>query len=71
MDKCIYCGSANLQQQVDVAQRNEIGAIGLSYKVNFLFYGVESFYADLCKDCGTVSRLYVKNSDRNWSIEKE
>jgi hypothetical protein len=66
MEKCIYCNSANLQRNVLVKQRVEVGAIGLEYKANKILHGVEPFYADLCLDCGSISRLYVKNTARNW-----
>jgi hypothetical protein len=29
--------------------------------------GTEKLYADLCKGCGTVSRFYVRETDRNWN----
>jgi hypothetical protein len=65
MEKCIYCGSANLHQNIKIGLSAETGLIGLEFKAAILTR-VEPFYADLCKDCGSVSRLHVENVDRNW-----
>jgi hypothetical protein len=70
MDKCIYCNSTNLQTNITIGQSAETGGIGLQYHTKFLIIGVEPFYADLCKDCGSISRLYIKNSGKNWCTKK-
>jgi hypothetical protein len=31
-----------------------------------VFRNTEALLADLCKRCGTVVRLHVKNPDRKW-----
>jgi hypothetical protein len=65
MEKCIYCGSTNSHRNISIGLSAETGSVGLQFKVK-IFIGVEPFYADLCKDCGSVSRLYVKNVEKNW-----
>jgi hypothetical protein len=65
MDKCIYCNSTNLDTNIIVGQTAQPERIGLKYQTKFLVTGVEPFYADLCKDCGSI-RLHLKNSDKNW-----
>jgi predicted nucleic-acid-binding Zn-ribbon protein len=62
MEKCIYCGSTNIEKGLSVGSGNF--KTGLKY-VKLLMPQVEWFYADLCKDCGSV-RIYVKETDRNW-----
>jgi uncharacterized membrane protein (UPF0127 family) len=66
MSKCIYCNSTNIQADVVVGQTAEPRALGLKYRTNFLIFGVEPFYAELCKDCGSIVRFYLKKTDRNW-----
>jgi hypothetical protein len=70
MDKCIYCNSQNIKTDIVVDQTADAGRIGLAYRTKFILGGVEEFYADLCLDCGSITRLYVKNSDRNWYVKK-
>ena len=62
MEKCIYCGSSNIENEISVGAGNFKS--GLKY-VNFLTPQIEWFYADLCKDCGSV-RIYVKETNRKW-----
>ncbi|MDD4088217.1 MAG: hypothetical protein PHS04_08660 [Tissierellia bacterium] len=62
MDKCIYCGSNRIEKELTVGTGNY--KTGLKY-LNFVAPQVEWFYADLCKDCGSI-RIYVKETDRNW-----
>jgi hypothetical protein len=71
MDKCIYCNSQNIKTNIEVGQTAEAGAIGLVYRTKFVISGVEAFYADLCLDCGSIARLYVKNRDRNWCVKNK
>jgi hypothetical protein len=61
--RCIYCGSSNIQKDVAVGTLKH--KAGLKFG-NPLFPEIEDFYADLCKDCGSI-RIYVKETDRNWS----
>lgn len=63
MDKCIYCGSDNIEKELSVGFGNSRS--GLKYLKLFVPQ-VEWFYADLCKDCGSV-RIYVKETNRQWS----
>ena len=70
MGKCIHCGGTNLTENIQVALTAEMGNIGLEYVTKFLVHGVEPFYADLCNDCGSITRLHVKNRDRRWRLGK-
>lgn len=64
--RCPYCGGSNITQGVRVGQTAEVGDIGLSYKTKFLVIGTEQLHADICNDCGTVSRFFVRNTARQW-----
>ncbi|MEN6617204.1 MAG: hypothetical protein ABFD12_11650 [Syntrophorhabdus sp.] len=63
---CFYCGGNTISSNIPVAPNAEASSVGLSYKTKFLIVGTESLYADICEDCGTVVRLYVKKTGRNW-----
>jgi len=63
MNKCTYCGGANLTADIETGLTAETGAIGLRRRAKFLLIGVEPFYAELCQDCGGISRPYVKNTE--------
>jgi len=62
MNKCIYCSSNNIEKGISVGSGNS--RTGLKY-VDFLVPKVEWFYADLCKDCGSV-RIFVEETNRKW-----
>ena len=64
--KCTHCGGGNIVSGVKVDQTADAGRIGLSYKTKFAVIATEPFYADVCDDCGTVVRVYVKTTGRNW-----
>jgi hypothetical protein len=71
MKNCIYCNSTNIQSDIMVDQNTaEPGKIGLKYHTQFLVMGVEPLYAELCKDCGSITRIYLKEVNRNWCIKK-
>ena len=63
---CPHCGGSDLAMGVKLSQTAEVGSIGLSYKANALFYGTAPLYADLCRTCGTVTRLFVRETDKRW-----
>jgi len=68
---CFYCGQADIAAGLHVDQTADAGQIGLAYKAWKVLEGTERFYADLCRSCGTVLRLYVKEPKRNWVQDKD
>lgn len=68
---CSYCKGSDIVTGVLVNQTADAGHIGLAYKAWKLLTGTERFYADLCRTCGTVLRLYVKEPAREWHRDKE
>lgn len=46
----------------------EVGPLGPVYKAAGIFRGTETLYADLCRTCGSVTRFFVKRTDRNWEL---
>lgn len=69
MKSCIYCGSENLEKGIR-ASSDDSYKLGLRYRKMFISVGFEEIYADLCKDCGSISRFYVRDTNREWEREK-
>lgn len=68
---CIYCGGHNIKKGINVAMSAEVNKIGLKYITLSVFRAVEPLYADLCEECGSVTRFWVKDTKRNWEAEPE
>lgn len=63
---CPYCGSENIEIGVAWGKSAEAGNVGLKYEN--IFTGVIQVYSDLCLNCGTLLRTYIKDSTpRQWS----
>ncbi|MCX7708332.1 MAG: hypothetical protein N2484_00620 [Clostridia bacterium] len=65
MNKCKHCGGDKLIKDLHVKRSNEIGFYGIPYTKS-IFVGTEPFRIELCQECGTINRLYVKDMNRNW-----
>ncbi|SRR5258707_1203120 len=63
--RCPHCGGADLVRAVKLGQ-GEGGSVGLQYRTLLILVGTEILYADLCKGCGSVARLYVQETEREW-----
>ena len=66
IDKCLSCGSSDIVRNIMMSQFIETGYMGLEYKKGLVVRGTEPLLADLCRHCGTVLRLHVRNPDRKW-----
>jgi hypothetical protein len=64
--RCPHCGAGELIRAVRLGPAAEAGSIGPQYRTLLVLVGTEPLYADLCKSCGSVARLYVRETDRNW-----
>lgn len=69
-EPCQYCGNSNIQRNIQIGVNAEADSIGLEYYTKFVVIGTEAFLADLCLDCGSVVRLFVKNPQQKWVIKK-
>ena len=71
--KCPYCGSQRIEQSVAWGKSSETGNVGLKYGVGsglFSLTGVAQVYSDLCLDCKTLLRTYIKEeTNKDWSHE--
>lgn len=64
--RCPHCGGCDLATAVEFNYGSEVGPLGLSYKTGAVFRGTEKLRADLCRVCGTIVRLFVQNTKRDW-----
>ena len=70
--KCPYCGSENIRTGIKWGKAAEAGSVGLDYKAGIFLVGNAAVYSDLCMDCGTIVRSYVKDStDKNWLCDEQ
>lgn len=69
--KCPYCGSQRIEQGIAWGKSAESGNVGLKYLngTGFLsITGVVQAYSDLCLDCKSILRTYIKeDTNKNWS----
>ncbi len=69
--KCPYCDSKRIEVGIAWGKSAEGGNVGLKYNSGaglFSITGVVQAYSDLCLDCKTVLRTYIKeDTDKNWS----
>ncbi|MBL0331724.1 MAG: hypothetical protein IPP08_11130 [Chlorobiota bacterium] len=66
---CNFCNGNNLVSDLIVEVINDTGNIGFHYESESKSYfntNSEKIFAQLCRYCGTVIRMYVKNPDRKW-----
>jgi hypothetical protein len=64
--KCPHCGGLDLIRAVKLGLTGTAGNVGLDYQTLLVLVGTEPLYADLCKACGSVARLYVGHTERPW-----
>ena len=65
--RCTHCGGTNIESGLQMNQFVEIGPFGLVFKRAGIFQTTEPLRADLCRGCGSVTRLWVSEPNRNWS----
>lgn len=63
---CTECGSTDIAAGIRVSKTAETGSIGLTYKTLGILHATAPLYADLCRQCGTVARFFVREPDRPW-----
>ncbi len=69
--KCPYCGSQRIETGIAWGKSAESGNVGLKYNTGngfFSLVGVAQVYSDLCLDCKSILRTYIKeDTNKNWS----
>ena len=69
--KCPYCGGTRIEIGVAWGKSSDAGNVGLKYSSGhsiFSLSGVVQVYSDLCLDCKSILRTYIKeDTNKNWS----
>ncbi len=68
--KCPYCGSERIEKGIAWGKSAETGNVGLKFNTGgfFCIVAVANVYSDLCLDCKTILRSYIKeDTDKDWS----
>lgn len=70
--KCPYCGSSRIETGIAWGMSVNTGDVGLRYDSGFMGEGVAQVYSDLCLDCKSILRMYIKEgTDKNWIHKPE
>lgn len=68
--KCPYCGSERIEESIAWGKSAESGNVGLKFITDTSFLGVvgvAQVYSDLCLDCKSLLRSYIKeDTDKKW-----
>jgi hypothetical protein len=69
---CWHCGSDDISRGLHLGVSGEAGEVGIQYHatgkvLGMSLLGLERLRVSLCNACGTVVRLSVKETDRNWT----
>ncbi len=67
--KCPYCGSERIEVGVSWGISAASGNVGLTFSVGKMLKvaGVAQAYSDLCLDCKSIIKTYIKeDTDKNW-----
>ena len=65
--KCPYCGSERIEYGIGWGKTAEAGNVGLKYNGG-AFIAVAEAYSDLCLDCKSILRTYIKeDTDKKWN----
>jgi hypothetical protein len=69
---CTHCGGDDITRSLTLGLTAEVGGVGIKYEASGKFLGMalvgnEPLHLDLCNTCGTVTRIYVRETERKWS----
>ena len=65
--KCPYCGSERIECGIAWGKASDAGNIGLKYQQSIVI-GVAQAYSDLCLDCKSILRSYIKaDTNKQWN----
>ncbi len=68
--RCPYCGSERIVFGIGWGKSAEAGNVGLKYNTGGFLgaIGVVEVYSDLCIDCKSLLRTYIKeDTNKDWN----
>jgi hypothetical protein len=63
---CPECKSTDIAAGIGFSMSTNNGRVGLSCKPLGVFPETASLFADVCRQCGTVVRFFVRDVDKAW-----
>ena len=63
---CTECGSTDFATGVCVSLTGAGGSVGLTHRAGGVLRVTEPLYADVCRQCGTVARFFVREKGKPW-----
>src|ERR1051326_3024481 len=69
---CHHCGSKDIAHDLVLRLTSgKVGHVGVEYlagpgMLGFHLTGEELLHVNVCSDCCTVTRLFIKNTDHDW-----
>ena len=70
--KCPFCSSERIEIGIAWGKSSETGSVGLKFNTSgfFSYVNVAQVYSDLCLDCKSILRTYIKeDTNKNWNHE--
>ena len=65
--QCPYCGSSRVETGITWGLSVNTGDVGLRYNDGYMGEGIAQAYSDLCLDCKSILRIYIRDeTDKNW-----
>ncbi len=65
-DLCLHCGGSSIQKGVEI-RTSENHSLGPRVKGPFgIFSAGSNLFCDICMDCGTLTRTYVNDPDKEF-----
>lgn len=65
-DLCLHCGGSNIQKMVEI-RTTQNRSLGPRSKGPFGIFSAGSYlFCDICRDCGTLIRIYVNDPDKEF-----
>ena len=53
-------------ESIEISASGETAHVGLRYSFLRILSRPSWLYADLCQDCGTIARFFVKETNKPW-----
>jgi hypothetical protein len=69
---CPHCGGGDITKGLKLdLSAGVAGEVGIEYRATGKFLGMallgnEPLHLDVCNSCGTVTRIYVQETQRKW-----
>ena len=69
---CSHCFGTDIITGLKLGLTAEVGNVGIKYEATGRFLGMallgnEPLRVEVCNSCGTVTRIYVRDTERKWS----